>query len=165
MKPIKNVFRELEGEKGQIWAEAVARFRAGEPLYLTGEIEKIAKKEQEARLIIDPWESVIHEYMGRPIPKDWFDRTVENQRSYWAFDDGNEKEVVERDRICASEILTVCLGIEVKRQSNIDRKRVVDIVRRMSDYRFEKTIRFGKSFGRTSGFIRQNGCQTKMSDG
>jgi len=102
--------------------------------------------------------------MNRPIPKDWFDRTVENQKSYWTFDNDKKKDTIERDRICASEILTICLGIEVKRQSNIDRKRVVDIVRRMSDYRFENTIRFGKSYGRTSGFIKQNGCQTKMSD-
>lgn len=154
----------MESEKGQIWAEAVARFRAGEPLYLTGEVEETAKKEQQARLIVDPWESVILEYVSRQIPKDWFERTIENQKSYWAFDDGKEKDTIERDRICASEILTVCLGIEVKRQTNIDRKRVVDIVRRMSDYRFEKTVRFGKSYGRTSGFIKENGRQTKMSD-
>ena len=142
----------------------MARFRAGEPLYLSGEVEEVAKKEQQARLIVDPWESVILEYISRPIPKDWFDRSVENQKSYWTFDDDKEKKTIERDRICASEILTVCLGIEVKRQSNLDRKRVIDIVRRMSDYRFEKTIRFGKSYGRTSGFIKENGRQTKMSD-
>ena len=142
----------------------MARFRAGEPLYLSGEVEEVAKKEQQARLIVDPWESVILEYISRPIPKDWFDRSVENQKSYWTFDDDKEKKTIERDRICASEILTVCLGIEVKRQSNLDRKRVIDIVRRMSDYRFEKTIRFGKSYGLTSGFIKENGRQTKMSD-
>lgn len=142
----------------------MARFRTGELLYLKGEVEEIAKKEQESRLIIDPWESVIQEYMDRPIPKDWFNRTVENQKSYWVFDEEKEKETIERDRVCASEILTVCLGIEVKRQTNLDRKRVVDIIRKMRDYKFNKTIRFGRSYGRTSGFIREKVVSDKMSD-
>lgn len=117
---------------------------------------KVAEKEQEARLIVDPWESIIFEYMQRPIPADWFDRSIESQKNYWVFNNEEEKVLVDRDRICASEILTVCLGIEPKRQTSLDRKRVLDIVRRMSDYKFSKTIRFGKSYGRTSGFFKEN---------
>lgn len=125
-------------------------------MYLTGEVLQEAEKEQEARLIIDPWESVINEYLSRKIPIDWFDRSVEQQKNYWVFNDEKSNlETVERDRICASELLSICLGIEAKRQTSVDRKRVIDIVRKMSDYYFEKTIRFGRSYGRTSGFIKQ----------
>lgn len=125
-------------------------------MYLTGEVLQEAEKEQEARLIIDPWESVINEYLSRKIPIDWFDRSVEQQKNYWVFNDEKSNlETIERDRICASELLTICLEIEAKRQTSVDRKRVIDIVRKMSDYHFEKTIRFGRSYGRTSGFIKQ----------
>ena len=155
-KTSKNVFKDLDGEKDQIWAEAVARFRTGEPLYIEGEILKVAEAEQKSRLIIDPWESIITEYISRPIPRDWFDRNIEAQKNYWIFNSEEDKDLVERDRICASEILTVCLGIEPKRQTSIDRKRVLDVVRKMSDYKFSKTVRFGKSYGRTSGFIKEN---------
>lgn len=154
-KSSKNIFKDLDSEKDQIWAEAVVRFRASEPLYLEGDVLKIAEKEQNARLIVDPWESVITEYLSRKVPKDWFDRTIESQKNYWVFNSEEDKDLIERDRICASEILTVCLGIEAKRQTSIDRKRVLDIIRKMSDYRFLKTIRFGKSYGRTSGFIKE----------
>lgn len=134
----------------------MVRFRTGEALYLEGDVLKVAEKEQEARLIIDPWESIIFEYMERQIPKDWFDRNIEAQKNYWIFNSSEEdKELIERDRICASEILTICLGIEAKRQTTLDRKRVIDIVRKMSDYKFLKTVRFGKSYGRTSGFIKE----------
>lgn len=82
--------------------------------------------------------------------------SVELQKNYWIFNNEEQEGLIERDRVCASEILSVCLGIEAKRQTSLDRKRVVDTVRKMSDYKFSKTIRFGKSYGRTSGFIKEN---------
>lgn len=149
------MFKQLESERDQIWAEAVVRFRIGEPLYLSGEVLKEAEKEQASRLIVDPWESIIQEYMQRPIPPDWFDRTVEAQKNYWIFNSEEEKELVERDRICASEILTVCLRIEPKRQTSIDRKRVLDIVRKRLEYSYKSNVKFGNSYGQTSGFIKE----------
>lgn len=155
-KTIKNVFKDLSAERDQIWAEAVVRFITGENLYLEGEVLKAAEKEQEARLIVDPWESIISEYLNRPIPRDWFDRNIEAQKNYWVFNSEEEQDLIERDRVCASEILTVCLGIEPKRQTSLDRKRAVDIVRKMSEYKYLSSIRFGKIYGKTSGFIKEN---------
>lgn len=153
-KVTKNVFKDLEIERDQIWAEAVARFRLGEPLYIEGNVLKIAEKEQEARLIVDPWESVINEYMQRPIPADWFDRSVEEQKNYWIFKNESDAECIERDRVCVSELLSVALGIEAKRQTSIDRKRVIDILRKCRNYSYKKNVRFGKTYAVTSGFIR-----------
>ena len=154
--PVKDIFTNLDTEKDQIWAEAVARFRTGEALYLEGEVLKVAEEEQKTRLIVDPWESIIGEYLQRPIPADWFERSTENQKNYWILSTDEEKNLLERDRICASEILTVCLGIEPKRQTSIDRKRVLDIVRKRLEYSYKTNVKFGKSYGQTSGFIKQN---------
>lgn len=152
----KSIFKDLEREKDQIWAEAVIKFLAGEPLYLEGDVLKVAEEEQKARLIVDPWESIIFEYLERKIPKDWFDRGVEAQKNYWMFStDEENKDLIERDRICASEILTVCLNIEPKRQSSIDRKRVIDILRKCRNYSYKPSIRLGKNYGVTSGFIKE----------
>lgn len=153
---IKDVFKQLESERDQIWAEAVVRFQIGEPLYLTGEVLKKAETEQKARLIIDPWESIIIEYLSRKIPIDWFDRSIENQKNYWLFNSEDNNVLVERDRVCASEILTVCLNIEPKRQTSIDRKRVLDIIRKRLEYSYKSNIKFGKAYGQTSGFIKCN---------
>lgn len=154
-KPIKNVFKDLEKEKDQIWAEAVMRFKAREPLYLSGDVLKTAEKEQASRLIIDPWESIINEYLQRPIPENWFDMTTEEQRNYWIFRDEDKINLIERDRICASEILTVCLGIEAKRQTSLDRKRVLDIIKKRLEYSYKSNVKFGKNYGQTSGFIKE----------
>ena len=165
-KTVKNIFTKLKDERDQIWAEAVMRFRIGEELYLKNDVLKVAEKEQKARLITDPWESIIQEYMERPIPQNWFEKTISEQRNYWLMMSDNQiaDDLIERDRVCASEILSVCLEIEAKRQSSLDRKRVVDIVRQMSDYKFLKTIRFGKTYGRTSGFIKEKLMSDEMSD-
>lgn len=129
-------------------------FGQGEALYLEGDVLKEAEKEQASRLIIDPWESIIHDYIDRPIPKDWFDRTAEAQKNFWIFNSEEEKDLIERDRICTSEVLTVCLGIEPKRQTSIDRKRVIDILRKSRTYSYRRNVKFGKNNSVTSGFIR-----------
>lgn len=153
-KAIKSVFENLDSERDQIWAEAVIRFKIGEPLFIEGDVLKIAEKEQSERLIIDPWESIIAEYLQRPIPKDWFDRSIENQRNYWLFNSEEAQELVERDRICAGEILSICLNIEPKRQTSSDRKRVIDVLKKCRSYSYKNSIRFGAPYGVTSGFIR-----------
>lgn len=156
-KITKSVFKDLDREKDQIWAEAVVKFMTGENLYLEGDVLKVAEEEQKARLIVDPWESIILEYIERKIPTDWFDRNIETQKNYWIFSNDEENnDLIERDRICASEILTVCLNIEPKRQSSLDRKRVIDILRKCRNYSYKASIRFGKNYGVTSGFIKEN---------
>ncbi len=131
------------------------RFRIGEGLYIEGDVLKAAEEEQKSRLIVDPWAEIISEYMQRPIPEDWFDKKVEEQKNYWIFNSEEPKGLIERDRICASEILTVCLGIEPKRQTSLDRKRVIDIVRQMKKYSYKASVRFNSSYGVTSGFIKE----------
>jgi predicted P-loop ATPase len=54
----------LEGDRAQLWAEAVHRFNAGEKWWLEGKLEKLAAAEQAARFIIDAWEEPIREWLG-----------------------------------------------------------------------------------------------------
>ena len=55
----------LEEARDQLWAEAVHRFKAGEPWWLeTPELEALATAEQEVRFVVDPWEDSIREWLG-----------------------------------------------------------------------------------------------------
>ena len=55
----------LERDRDQLWAEAVARFKAGASWWLeTPELEALATAEQEARFVIDPWEDDVREWVG-----------------------------------------------------------------------------------------------------
>jgi putative DNA primase/helicase len=59
----------LKGDRAQIWAEALFRFKAGEAWHLTGIAAQAAAEEQEARRIADPWETSIVDWLdGRTDP-------------------------------------------------------------------------------------------------
>jgi predicted P-loop ATPase len=55
----------LERDRDQLWAEAVARFKAGESWWLEREVEAFAAEEQERRRQGDPWEEPILDWLGR----------------------------------------------------------------------------------------------------
>jgi predicted P-loop ATPase len=54
----------LRESRDQLWAEAVAAFKAGETWWLSGDVEKAAAEEQAERRIVDPWESYIVEWLS-----------------------------------------------------------------------------------------------------
>jgi predicted P-loop ATPase len=50
----------LSVDREQIWAEAVSRFDAGDPWWITdSDIEMVAKQAQEARREVDPWSETL----------------------------------------------------------------------------------------------------------
>jgi len=54
----------LERDRDQLWAEAVARFKAGAPWHLEKpELEALARAEQAARYAVDAWEEPIREWL------------------------------------------------------------------------------------------------------
>jgi predicted P-loop ATPase len=58
----------LERARDQLWAEAVHRYRAGEPWWLeTPELEALATAEQAARYVVDVWEPNVREWLGDRI--------------------------------------------------------------------------------------------------
>jgi predicted P-loop ATPase len=55
----------LSRDRDQLWADAVARYWAGEPWWLTNKsVLAEAEQHQRDRYIGDPWESVISSYTG-----------------------------------------------------------------------------------------------------
>jgi predicted P-loop ATPase len=58
----------LEKARDQLWAEAVHRFKNGEPWWLeTPKLEALATDEQAARFVVDQWEKPIREWLGDRI--------------------------------------------------------------------------------------------------
>ena len=55
----------LEATRDQLWAEATHRFKQGKPWWLeTPKLEALATVEQEARFVVDEWETPIREWLG-----------------------------------------------------------------------------------------------------
>ncbi len=89
----------LEGERDQLWAEAVYRWKAGEPLYLQEDaVAALAEQEQAARKLDDGgWRARIEA---------WLDEQVE------VFEGQGPPSY--RDKVCAPMIWVECFGGDLK---------------------------------------------------
>ena len=153
-EPVKDVFRQLAGEVDQIWAEAVTRWRLGEELYLSGELEEVAREQQEAHRESNSKEGMIVEFLKRPVPADWYARSIA-ARQIW-LSGGESAEAVElapRDRICAAEIWCECFQQPLARIGQKDTREINNILQRLEGWRPARP-RFGGEYGRQRGFER-----------
>ena len=92
-------------EVDQLWAEAVARFNAGEELILRDELQKAALAEQQAHTERDPWDGDILEFLEKPVPLDWANRTVDERVAWWENSPADPATATQqRTTICVNEI-------------------------------------------------------------
>ena len=153
----KNVWRDLDVELDQIWAEAMMRWRLGEPLYLTGDIEAAAKAEQESHREASSKEGIILDFVETLVPEDWPSWNLDKRRMYLnGMSAGTETvRLAPRDRICALEIWCEAFGGSPKDLRYGEAVEINDILRSMPGW--EKTtgsVRFGYC-GKQRGFQRK----------
>ncbi len=106
----KSVFRDLDDEIDQLWAEAVTCWRLGEPLYLSGEIEAQALQEQEAHRETSAREGLIIEFVNREVPDDWQKWDLQRRLMYWQGGVKDGGRTVPRTRVCALEVWCEVFG-------------------------------------------------------
>lgn len=130
VKPTKSVFQDLKGEVDQIYAEAFVRWQLNEPLYLSGDIEELAKERQEAHRESNAKEGIIQAFVNRPVPEDWLKRDLPTRRMYWSGEFGKpqEGEGGPRDRICAAEVWCECFNSDIKFMKQADTREINGIL-------------------------------------
>lgn len=154
LKPTKKIFGDLDSEVDQIWAEAYNNYVIGMDLKLSDDAEKIAKEMQENYTIRDPREGMIEEFLNKKVLKGWHSKSSEERRTFYSLGVKDESELVERDRVCALEILVECL--EVKRQfiKNSDSIAINNILSGIKGWEYIKhPLKFG-DYGQQRGFKR-----------
>ena len=109
----------LARDRDQLWAEAVARFRAGAIWWLDSpEITDAARSEQDKRYQADAWDALIAHWITHEV------RTVTGSSPY----DPPRTESVERTApltdVSVGEILGQCIGLEPGRWTRADQMRV-----------------------------------------
>lgn len=103
---------------GQIWAEALAAHRAGEPLHLTGALAEDATRAQDAAIETDERVGVVQEYLDTDLPAGWRDMTVPQRRAYLAGHapsaefGGGPGELFPRMEVSNAEIWSECFSNE-----------------------------------------------------
>ncbi len=156
----KNIWRDLPSEVPQIWAEAVALYRLGEPLILSHDAEKMAEHAQEEHREASYSEGAIVEFLEKKVPRDWYRRSL-YERCSWLDSDfdrkqADESQLMYRDRICAWEIWNECFRMPgYNRMRKSDSKEINSILERLPGWERQKgVVRFGGEYGSQRGFIR-----------
>lgn len=124
---------------GQIWAEVLSWFKAGESLALDEDSRVEAGRQQAAHLEADPREGIIQEWLETPIKDEW----------------GEENEVgMMRNRVCASQIWTECLNNKKGAIRSWEAREICDIMRRVSGWRELKNRVQIPGYGKQTAFER-----------
>lgn len=151
----KNVWKDLDSELDQLWAEAVVRWQAGEPLYLTGAVEQDAKAKQEEHREASSREGVVRDFMDRQVPEDWSKWALDKRRMFWAGGIQGNINLVPRDRICALEVWCEALGGQVKEMKNADTRELNAIIGTVKGWKKSaSTLHFGP-YGTQRGYVQE----------
>lgn len=155
--PAKDIWRELDGEVDQLWAEAAMRWRAGETLHLAGEVEELAKAQQEKHRESEIREGIVLDFLEQPVPEGWNSWGLDKRRTYWAGGVAGELARAPRDRVCALEVWCEALGGRQRDMAYADTMKLNGILSRVPGWeKAEKPLRFGYC-GVQRGFIRSGG--------
>lgn len=140
----KNVWWHLNDEVDQIWAEAVMRWRLGEALYLSGELEEEARAMQEAHREVSTKEGVILDFLNKPVPEDWQKWPLDKRRMFLNGDNVGTTKLVQREKVCALEIWCEAFLGQPKDFHYTEAAEINDIVRTLPGWsRTSNGLRFG----------------------
>jgi len=154
-KPTKDVFNDLDGEIDQIWAEAYIRWQAGEPLYLSQELEEEADRRRVIHMEQDPLQGQIEEFLNQKIPEDWQNWNHDRRMMFWnGMLQKDGIKLVPRDRVCAIEIWRECIRDSRSTMSKQDAYRINAILEQIPGWERGGVMRFGSFYGRQKGFKR-----------
>ncbi len=158
-KHSKYVWDSLDDEIDQLWAEAVMRWRLGEGLFLTGEVELDAQEEQETHREISVKEGVIIDFVEKEVPADWKSWSLDKRKMYLngTVEGTGNQPMVKRDRICALEIWCEAFGGQIKDFRYSEASEINDILRSLPGWEnIPRGMRFGYC-GYQRGFLRRKG--------
>lgn len=128
----KDVFKDLPRERDQLWAEAYVRYQEHEPLHLSKELEATARQVQEDHREIDLWESLLLDFIEKPIPENWVDWPIGRRRDFWAGGIKGDVRLVPRQAICAAEFMVECLHFDDRHLNKNNQTRVGKLMRTLS---------------------------------
>lgn len=141
--PTKDFWTDLTPEVIKlIWAEAVEIYKAGETLYLSKEMEQVAREIQEAYEEENPKVGIVADYLDRLLPAEWDDWDVYARRQWLESD---AEGVIARTSVCTLEIWTEALGGNPDRFDRYVGKEIADILAKLPEWKHKghllKTIR------------------------
>lgn len=128
----------------QIWAEALVYVRQGEKLYLSPEMDALAKDEQREAMESDEREGLVREYLDTLLPERWAEMDLFERRNFLTGSDFGglqEKGMVKRTNVSNMEIWCECFGKERANLRRTDSNELTGILARLGWKREESKVR------------------------
>lgn len=151
----KSVWSDLPREVDQIWAEAVVRWLAEEPLYFDKpEMEQLARAEQDRHREANVKEGVIREFLDKKIPDNYYELSLSSRRTFWGGGMQTETPLIQRNKVCALEVWCECFGGDVKNMRRADAMEINQILANLDGWERNSSMRRFGYCGRQRGFER-----------
>lgn len=128
----------------QIWAEALVYVRQGEKLYLSPEMDALAKDEQREAMESDEREGLVREYLDTLLPERWAEMDLFERRNFLTGSDFGglqEKGTVKRASVSNMEIWCECFGKERANLRRTDSNELTGILARLGWKRADNKVR------------------------
>lgn len=152
----KNVANDLtEQEVDQIWAEAYILYKEGEPLYMTGEEDRIAKIEQHKHSERDERRGIIENYLNQKYPSDWETMDLYDRRK-WLEDPLAKNGEVQKNFTCVAEIWCECLGKEKDQMTRYNTRDLNDILKALSEWETSTSTKNFSIYGKQKYYKRKD---------
>lgn len=153
-EPSRDLWTELTPDTIQkIWAEAVNYYQAGEALFLSRELEKEARRVQDAYEEENPRAGIVAAYLDRLLPEDWEDMDLYTRRQWLESD---AVGTVPRTYACTLEIWAEALGGNPEKLDRYAVKEINDILTGLTGWRRTKDrFRQFKLYGRQRFYERR----------
>lgn len=160
-EPIKDIFTDLtKYEIDQIWAEAYQRYKDGEELYLSKEMEEQANIRQEEHTYRSDKVGLIEEYLELELPECWDTMDIQNRQNYIHNENfrlnflEDKPNLFKRDKVCVAEIYCELFRGFQKDMSSRNTKDLHNIMRKLNNWEEIKLNRF-KIYGAQKAYKRQ----------
>lgn len=150
----KSPFEDMtEGFVAQLWGEAVAAYRAGEKLYLSDEVEALAKVEQYLHQEVDERTGLILSYLERAVPANWDVLDIYDRREWLQ---GSERGTARRTVVCIAEIWCECIGQDKKEMTRYKTKDLNAIMRSIEGWEEIKSTKTFDLYGKQKYYRRKD---------
>ncbi|WP_303015390.1 virulence-associated E family protein [Holdemania massiliensis] len=158
-KRSKDVFKDLDQEIDQIWAEAKFYFLRGDSWFAQGEFAMLAAEKQRESAELDSYTETIKEYLDTLLPADWYSsKTWTDESRVEFFNDSyglykDKERTLQRDRVSIIEVGRECFGLSKVKLDMRMSKQIADAMRKIEGWEYRKRVR--RPGGNPSvGFVR-----------
>lgn len=139
----------LKADVDQIWAEAYQLYKAGEKLYLEADVEALAKREQQARVLDDPLVGQIEAWLLKPVTA----TTVYSGRGATDEFEDEDSELIYRPYFCPMQVWVEVLGGSLERYNRGTARLINTAVKQLGYCSDSERLRFPEPYGRQRGYI------------